>query len=220
MRGTRVALLLLLASLTSVAAELTPMVQDKRLGPVAAGVPFPASLDKELTSGLTNRVLLRIMLMEDARLVRQKAVEIAIRYDLWDENFTASTTVDNVVVASRNHLTHAQVHTMLAGIELPQLFPPEDLAGVKELTLRADILLNPVEHERLAAIRKWVTDNSAYVPMEAGPGPTALSGSSLSNAIFNRIFERYAGGADVAAPWQQTFASRPFLPGTLSDAGK
>jgi hypothetical protein len=52
-------------------------------------------------------------------------------------------------------------------------------------------------------IRKWVAQNST--PVVGGD-----QGISLSNALFNRIFEQYAEGSDVAAAWRVELASAPF----------
>jgi hypothetical protein len=220
-RPERLALLLLFASLTSVAAELTPLIQQQHIGVLVAGAEFPGTLNKELASGLTNRILLRVALLKDSRVLRQAGVEIAIRYDLWDENYGATTTVDGVVIDTRTRLSSDEVHSMLAAIRLPRLFAIGDAGGATGVALRAEILLNPVERERLEAIKKWVADNSTYVPLESsGTPPGALSGTTMSNAIFNRIFEQYASGSDVAAVWQKTLESRPFNPGAPADERK
>jgi hypothetical protein len=42
-------------------------------------------------------------------------------------------------------------------------------------------------------------------------------GSARSNAIFNRIFEQYARGADVAAIWKESLSSTPFKIQEVSD---
>jgi hypothetical protein len=41
-------------------------------------------------------------------------------------------------------------------------------------------------------------------------GALSVGDLSVSNAIFNRIFEQYASGQDVASAWQQTLATKPF----------
>ena len=40
---------------------------------------------------------------------------------------------------------------------------------------------------------------------------------SRSNAIFNKIFEQYAQGADVAATWKESLSSKPFRTGDVGD---
>jgi hypothetical protein len=101
-----------------------------------------------------------------------------------------------------------QTQSLLAAPEIPRLFtsaPPN-----RELVLRAELLLNPIGREMLRMLRKWVADNSTP---EAG-GDAA---SSTSNALFNRIFEQYAGGEQMAARWHLALDSRPFRVNARAD---
>src|SRR5262245_5835164 len=79
--------LLLLLSQVALAAELTPFLYEEQLCARIVGTSFPENLSKELTSGLTNRILVRVVLSAGGETIGQKSVELAIRYDLWDENF-------------------------------------------------------------------------------------------------------------------------------------
>jgi hypothetical protein len=62
-------------------------------------------------------------------------------------------------------------------------------------------------------IRKWVAENST-------PDVGADQGISTSNTIFNRIFEQYADGSDVAAEWRVDVTSPPFRPRSLTHEGR
>jgi hypothetical protein len=53
-------------------------------------------------------------------------------------------------------------------------------------------------------IRKWVAENSTPV--------NADQGIATSNTVFNRIFEQYADGSDLAAVWRVELKSPPFRP--------
>jgi hypothetical protein len=77
--------------------------------------------------------------------------------------------------------------------------------------VNADVLLNPIDRERMDRIRKWVAENSAHSPVDpTRPDATAPVGASMSNALFNSIFEQYASGTSVAAAWHETVGSKPF----------
>jgi hypothetical protein len=91
----------------------------------------------------------------------------------------------------------------LNDLHLPRMFKLP--LGTTELTLKAHVLLNPIERERLDRIREWVKDNSSYVPLEGA----ATSPETGANAIFNRIFEQYVAGEDLAAQWRQEVTSLP-----------
>ena len=90
----RLALLLiaLLALGPALAAELTALRREQRVGARLQDLDYPASLRKDLVSGLTNRLLIRIRLQREDRLLEEAAIQVAIRYDLWDEVFHVTTT--------------------------------------------------------------------------------------------------------------------------------
>ena len=210
---TRTALLLLmiLASPHTVAAELTPYLKDQRLGMVIKSIGLPETFPKDLVSGLTNTLLIRVSLVSHSKVVDQATVAISVKYDLWDETFAVTSTVNGVVIDTRTCKTSIEVQTLLTELRLPGLFARADVPGADRLVMRAEILLNPIERERLAAIRRWVAENSTYTPSDMdGFGSEKGLGNSRSNAIFNRIFEQYSQGMDLVAAWKETVSSEPF----------
>jgi hypothetical protein len=201
--------LLLLAAGSSCGADLTPVMQDGELGVSIQGVEFPASLPRDLTSGLTNRLLIRVSLEEAAQSVRRRVADIAIRYDLWEESFTIVTRIDDVAVSTRTQQSMQQVTEFLRHVRLPRLFQVGTLRPANELVVLAELLLNPIDRERMEMIKKWVAQNSSRQPLD----PSRVLGNgdgSLSNAIFNRILEQYADGSDVSAAWQQSLRTKSF----------
>ena len=203
--------LLVLFAAASSGAELTPMIDNGRVGVVIQDLAFPDKLDRDLTSGLTNRILIRVTLTDEARAPAiQRAVEIAVRYDLWEEHFVTTTSLDGAPGQPRTIASLTDLRAMLRNIRLPALFQPGDPA--RFLVLTADVLLNPIDRERMEMIRKWVAENSIGVGDVEG-----RTSASMSVALFNRIFEQYAKGADVASVWRETLASRPFRLDELTD---
>ena len=188
------------------AAHLTPAVHSGHLGLTLESAAYPDTLRKDLTSGLTNRILVRVTLARGAEVVSQRAVEIAVRYDLWDEHFIIKVTLDGVETNARTVPDMERMQTFLRRLQLPQLFATQGLEHHQPLTLTAEVLLNPVDRERMDMIRKWVAQNNI------GPSDTGgrNGGGDVAVAIFNKIFEQYAKGADVAAVWRETSVSRPF----------
>jgi hypothetical protein len=216
---TRAALLLLmiLASTHAVAAELTPYLKDQRLGMVIKSIGLPETFPKDLVSGLTNTLLIRVSLVSHSKLVDQTTVAISVKYDLWDETFAVTSTVNGVVIDTRACKTSMEVQTLLTELRLPGLFARAEVPGADRLVMRAEILLNPIERERLAAIRRWVAENSTYTPSDTdGFGSEKGLGGSRSNAIFNRIFEQYSQGMDLVAAWKETVSSEPFNIGDIA----
>lgn len=210
-----VILLLVLAANTVSAAELTPMMGDRQLGVAIHAIALPATMPKDLISGLTNTLLIHIELLSGSERVDQKTVEIAIQYDLWDETFKLTMAVNDAPVLVQPHSTRREIDAFLADIRLPDLFSVSEIRADRAATLRAAMLLNPIERERIEAIKKWVAGNSTYTPADTPGFSDKRVGNARSNAIFNRIFEQYAQGSDVAAIWKESLSSQPFKIGEL-----
>jgi hypothetical protein len=205
------ALLSLVIACPLAAGEVTPFLRDGHIGVRIRDVHFPASLRKEVTSGLTNRVLIRVVLLAGKRSLAQRAVEMALKYDLWDENFRLTVTVDRRVVRDELLPDVEQALALLHDTRLPDLFTPDDLTSAASYRIEAEVLLNPIDRERMERVRKWVAENSAHAPTDpTRPDTSAPVGASMSNALFNSIFEQYASGTSVAAAWHETVASQPF----------
>lgn len=198
---------LLLIGTTVQAGELTHFIDDHQIGARVHALTFPESIRKDLRSGLTNRLLIRVRLLEGAQGRGTTLVEIALKYDLWDERFQVEMRVNGTAVTPPVLRTVEEALAWLADLRLPKLFAvlPTPAAS---LTLHAEALLNPIERERMEQIRKWVQENSSYVPLD-GAGSRGTTPAPGSNAVFNRIFEQYAG-QDVAAEWRQEIVSAPF----------
>jgi hypothetical protein len=211
MRGAG-ALLVLLALTANPAApaELTPVVREHTIGVRVAGTAWPATLTKDLVSGLTNTLLIHVALFSDSRQLDQKTAVIAVKYDLWQETFALTVTVNKAVILARNDETQPQIEVFLASFELPELFATSDAPKDKAVTLRVEMLLNPIERERLEAIKKWVLENNTTIPADTSGFSDKRVGNSRSNEVFNKIFEQYAEGAEVAAAWKESLSSKPF----------
>jgi len=204
-------LLMILASPPAVAAELTPYLQDQRLGVVIKIGGLPETFPRDLVSGLTNELLIQVSLVARSKLVDRSTVKISVKYDLWDETFAVTSTVNGVVTGTRTAKTSIEVQAWLTELRLPGLFARADVPGAERVVIRAEILLNPIERERLAAIRRWVAENSTYTPSDTdGFGSEKDLGSFRSNSIFNRIFEQYSQGKEFVAAWKETVSSEPF----------
>jgi hypothetical protein len=214
----RIGLLFVLCAGAASAAELVPVRQNDRLGVHIRGLQFPPDLRKDLRSGLTSRVLIRLTLLADSRVVDTRAIEITVKYDLWDETFRLTMTPGQGA-ADRLLATEEEVLAILADVTLPRLFDMSRLTAAREHGMRCDVLVNPIEKERLAMIRKWVAENST--PTAAGVESSGASGpvaAAASADLFNRIFEQYSSDSS-AAVWRETLQSRPFRPEAVPNEG-
>lgn len=201
----RIGLTLLLASMGCMGADVTPFLANEQLGVRIARANYPETLHKDLTSGLTNTLLIRLTLLADTQVLQQRTATLNVKYDLWDENFTAGLVLDGTTVDTRTYGKLADITAALSQLKLPAMFRAAEVPAARALTMRAEILLNPVDRERMEKIRKWVAENSADAH-----GVGTLSPVGTTDTIFNRIFEQYAAGANVAATWSEQGDSKPF----------
>lgn len=204
------ATLLALGATGARAAEVVPFIENGMLGARVRDLDFPRTFPKDLSGGLTSHVLVRLTLRSPGHPDAQRVVELAVKYDLWDETFRFTLSVEGRVLMSDTQASRDAVLARLHDARLPSLFPEGSLTPGATYSLHADVLLNPIDAERMEKIRKWVAENSAYTPGQADVPGTATT--TASNEIFNRIFEQFAAGSRTAAIWRETAVSSPFRP--------
>jgi hypothetical protein len=145
--------------------------------------------------------------------------EIAIRYDLWDEVFTLVTRLDGAAPETTTKRSAQDVRASIDRIRLARLFGTTDIDVSSELIVHAELLLNPIDRERMDNLRKWVAENSTRRSLDPA-GVLGAADATLANAVFNKIFEQYASGSDVAAVWQQRISTPRFKLEALPHDGR
>jgi hypothetical protein len=206
-------LLLWMLSAAAAGAGVAPTIANGEVGVRIDAVAFPSTLSRELASGLTNRLYMRISVLDGQTVVQTRTAEITIRYDLWEEKFTVTRTMEQAPAETQQVANIAEVNSILASLRIPQLFVVRSLPGNRDLKIRCEMLLNPISREKMRMIRKWVAENST-------PDIGADPGISSSNTIFNRIFEQYADGSEVVAEWHVDLVSPPFRPAALGNEAR
>jgi hypothetical protein len=207
-------------SSAGLAAQLVPTLKQQHLGVLIKDVQLPQTIRNDLRSGLTSRILVQVVLSQESQSLARRAVEITVKYDLWDEMFSVTMAVDNTAVMSNTYSSLDEIVAMLSSLSIPDLFPVAQLPGSKDLVVVVRLLFNPVEKERMEEIRKWVAENSKPAPTASpnvGGGMPAPAPASDSRTLFNRIFEQYAAGASVAAAFTDSATSNPFKLENLHD---
>jgi hypothetical protein len=204
-------LLALFAATDVLGAQLTPLLQGGELGVDLQGASLPPTIRKDLVSGLTNRIVIRVTLVSPGQPAAERLVGFAIKYDLWEETFGVKVDVDALPVSASTGQRLDEVIAMLNDLNLPRLFAVDVATAGRSLALTAEILFDPIEKARMEEIRKWVAENNHSGPPDASSLSAGLPAPrSTSARLFNRIFEQYAAGASVAATWKQTVTSKPF----------
>lgn len=208
----RLAVLLLAVALPVDAAELIPVTEGNYVGAQLRGLRLPDTLRKDLVSGLTNRMLIRMTLAAEGQTMSQSVITLGIKYDLWEETFRMTLAVDDRELPARTFTKIEDVLNVLADLPLNGIFQSSALQPGRMHTLLAEVLFDPIDRERMENIRRWVARNSA---LPTGGAQGAPSGSSPSAALFNAIFEQYAAGADIASISRDAATSAPFKPEQL-----
>ena len=208
-------LLLVFRPSHAVAARLTPWMASTGLGVAITQIALPRTLRSDLSSGLTNRIVLQILLLKDTARVRQRTAEITVKYDLWDETYRMTVTLEGTVVVSQTYTRVDEVMSALSSLRLPGLFAAGDLPDSARMQLAVKIVFDPIEKARLEEQRQWVRENTAPLPAapnvsEIGPGARASAPVPQQHSLFDRIFEQYAAGATVAGTWQDSGSSLEF----------
>ena len=208
-------LLLVFRPSHAVAARLTPWIASTGLGVAITQIALPSTLRSDLSSGLTNRIVLQIVLLKDTARVRQRTAEITVKYDLWDETYRMTVTLEGTVVLSQTYTRVDEVMSALSSLRLPGLFAAGDLPDSARMQLAVKIVFDPIEKARLEEQRQWVRENTAPLPAapnvsEIGPGARASAPVPQQHSLFDRIFEQYAAGATVAGTWQDSGSSLEF----------
>jgi hypothetical protein len=214
-------LLLVLSTNRLRAAEVVPIFDSQHAGVAVRHLPLPDTLDRDLKSGLTSRLLVRVILQAQSHLLAQQTVELTTKYDLWDETFAVTVKVEDTITVRQTLSSLSDVRSLLEDLRLPNLFATGGLDAGRSLVIKVDLLLNPIEKERMEQIRKWVAQNTTHTaPVDPDrPASTAPLADSTADLIFNRIFEQYAAGAEVASGWHLSLESKPFTLKELTHVG-
>ncbi|MBF0301294.1 MAG: hypothetical protein HQK51_21490 [Oligoflexia bacterium] len=203
------------------ATELKPFMKDGKLGVVIYEIKFPENISKDLVSGLTNKILIRIDAVFNSQSIqvnREQFAEITIKYDLWEESFKVTTKSRGIkgnqqetIQESLLYKNIKDVMAFLSKIKLLNLFTTTELTNSGIITLQAEVILNPIEKEQMEKIKNWVAKNSSASPLDpTGFGSAKPVTASRSNTLFNKIYEQYASGARVASIWKEHVTSDAF----------
>ncbi len=206
-----VLMLTILQGCFSRATVLSPFFIDSQMGAYVKEMKFPDSFSKDLTSGLTNKILFRFELIDGSHEHLQNVAEVSIKYNLWNENFKIIMVTGNTETSQRTLQTLDEVLSLLSSLRIQNLWSAGQLPKSESFSLKVDVLLNPVEKEQMDKIREWVTKNSLSTPTDvAGVAASRGVSSSRSNELFNRIFTQYSKGTNYASIWRDSKTAGPF----------
>jgi len=198
----------LATSAFSAQAAVHPIVAKQQIGITLSEVPWPDTLQKDLSSGLENRILLRTTLTADATPVATVDVVLTEKYDLWDEQYYLKIKVGDREAGTKTAKQAQEMLGSLSTLSVEGLFGIGADSASKSFVVSVDILINPVSREKMEKLNDWIARNST--PQLTGANATGSRRSGRQNTLFNSIYDQYVHGADVVAPWKITLLSTPF----------
>lgn len=202
--------ILMAYSTLAAAPEITPFFEKSQLGVTIKNLSYPDTFSKDLVSGLTNKILIRVELTTRGREPSRKILEVAVKYELWDEKFKV-TNSDGDSATSRMLPNLEAVLRELRSIRIPNFMKSDGITRDQELRFTYAALLNPIDREKMEKIKDWVVQNSTATPADpTGFGSSRNVVQARKNTLFNQIFEQFTSGDRVAAAWRETGESKPF----------
>jgi len=149
-----------------------------------AAMNTPA-FERKMRSGLTQRILYRVLLYEDDRVVEAAPRYCSVTFDLWEENWAVECAVQGassslVVQRYPQLLMHV---ASLQNFRFPSSFRP---SPNRRYWVEVHVQLNPISRQLLEKVKMWLRQS------ERGSQFSGYMGSVLSLFV-----EKSVGGADM-----------------------
>jgi len=161
-RGLILASVILFASVAQ-SIEISARIADNKLIVIVDDIKYPNSIiDKELRSGLPNDISLILSINQQEKKIIAIRQNYQITYDLWDEIYTVKITKNTVANSTRRLKSHAELMAFINRIELNSKEAFAQLKTGMTYQLRGQVMINPVETERIDKIRAWIASSQGH----------------------------------------------------------
>lgn len=175
---------------------------------------------KDLTSGLTTKVVLLAKLVElPNKSINEQLITIASRYDLWEEKFYLSTEDDGkIIFQSQSDLEKA--------LEAPGPFKWLPLSALKQggqYKIEVVESLNPLSQEKFEALQKWVTRQKLSLRgsgISNDPANSAVMPETSFSALFYSLWKRASKGEVLTGELRREAVSEVFTLESLVRVGE
>jgi hypothetical protein len=208
---------------SALALTVSPTLNDGRLSVTVGDINYPkATLDKALKSGLPNNIGLWLTLTRDDKEVYVVHLNYRITYDLWDEVYQVQTNSTTGVESSQMVPSQTQLLSQLSSIALGNVVPGAMLRPQGQYRLKAQVIVNPVQVERIKKIQAWIASSKGFDKPSANQlGTTGLGQGLQSRAeqsiattgvssagprfqkLFDQILEQYMSNEKMPALWHR-----------------
>ncbi len=185
------------------ANELTPFRNGDSLGAVLRITDLPnEQLSKNLKNGFTTTLLYNISVKNPKFSGPEKQLVFAVYYDLWNEVFH-STELFGQVKKTTTFKTPAEV---ISRVEKVVFLPLEALSSLDlnaPTSIVVQVYLDPIQKDRLTAVRKWISENSINTGAEQ-------TRTTPSNPLFSALVGEYLNAGLASLSWKTEVRSSAF----------
>lgn len=214
--------LLLLLSLTGCwqvqATQLQSDIEGNSVNVMVKDIDYPAQfVEKELDSGLPNTINIFVTMMSGSEVVYGFSVNYHVVYDLWDEVYVLKQQTSKGVNLTKTFRSKSLLLSYMQRFEQKAFYLVDDLAKHKALMLTAQVVVNPVETERIKKIQAWIanskgfeakldSNNKLQVVSNSPTGSVAARAATGSGPRFQKLFDnilaQYMNSDELPALWR------------------
>ena len=192
-------------SINVLAVEYKIFKKNSTFEVLISEVPLPEEmLLKSLPSGISNKLLAKLTLLEEKKELFVENINIKIIYDLWDEIFNFQIIKDHNLVKSERFKEKNQVLNQLKKISFEDFQIKEE--KLSTLKLKFELILEPISNEKKSKIKKWISENKVNFPEAASKYEISKNSQSIkfnsdSSAIFNSMLDRELSSKSEEGEW-------------------
>lgn len=207
------------------AMTVSPTIDNGQLSVTVAQLQYPkAKLGKALKSGLPNNISLWLSLTHNGKQIQAVHLNHQITFDLWDEVYLLQSRSSTGVQSSHSVKSLEQLLQMLSSMTIDNIMPERAIATSNGYQLKAQVIVNPVQIERIKKIQAWIASSNGYskpagnltqraatisnvtanvaakVDVGASSAGVTSSGPRFQK-LFDKILEQYAQSDEIPALW-------------------
>lgn len=143
--------------------EITANIVEQHLKVVASSINYPERIKtKELKSGLPNNISLLVSINWQNNKIFVNRINYQITYDLWDEIYRVQVSDDKQIKSTKSFESNLELLDFISHFELVSKEVVSALVAGQEYQISGQVLVNPVQAERIDKIRTWIANSQGH----------------------------------------------------------
>ncbi len=181
------------------ASSLIPFRSGASLGANLKITELPKELfKKNLKNGFTTTLLYKVSIQNPKGPLPANQQVFTVYYDLWNEEFYANFPLAPGKKPAVLRTPEEVMARMEEVVFLP-LTPLVELDPQAPIQIKAQVYLDPIQKDRLAAVGKWISENSLSIERTSSP-----------NSVFSALVNQYLNEGLASLSWKTEISSKPF----------